>query len=1368
MEVVAATPGNGTVPPFHNHDVHEWSRIDSLTGCLERARLETDHWTASTQNSSHNYRKVVDSRARSRPDGHVQQEAKRQLEVFNSHVPGGRLQVIKSHTVSSSRWTSTSPSTNPIEFDNLQLSINPIDLSTEKSKAHLSRSTRRPPSRSLLQTTAATNLYRVSQICNEFHNAAIENVNFGAKTTKAPVEERENGDGIEIIELENDSSSSLTKSSSSNENLINLLSDQKLPIKSSEDLEDLEQLQNWRRTSKIRRSLQFPVKNVKSYQKVDDLPQNTGSVRRIKEDLEKGRRLNAALRGNSFDFDALDQILQTINIDENENKEALKQKDNFVTVDSIKEMKGKLKKTPSFKNKLDEDDGIGTECSPKNNVRSYIYGMEKNGQTGSLESKKHFLNKNEDWHNRRKSYGFEKVQQDETISNKSKSKVESSTDSGICRSSEIFPFTKKSSSKVNVNDFNNKKEGTTITIPIISKNYSPLVERKKIFERELNDGISYSIESWKKNDDIKRHSIAVDEMKYVNENQSKFRRTSLAINTDDDDNLIRGRKKVEFCKTEVHFAADSGKVNIVETDEKPPPTNNFRRRRRYSGLIPNEEFNANGLPVFQFGDDQQINEDESFQQTFGIVTVNNNINPNEFIDEKDKNIDNIETEAPKSILKNKPIKPKPYILGLENSLNHYKIDSLKNDSNKNDYFKNDNSPWGVKLKPVDLNPPIWRSTVTVRNTFYDQQNQNHENNKLQDNKYNSDNLLNSIRIQSTPNSIDSPSFCSVQDRIKQVEDLKIENKGYSTKINFGNGGSATIVERNGENHRNLLNDRVGMTNLRNERGTFSRNEDGLKDNTTTTKITIDLNNRTAAASQPLKSTSLILNTLKTETTHNLHNHHHPHRNHNNENESKLAVQQLEELKKLYEDVYSDDSETDKEVQSFMTKNLDNGIEDAGSVISGSWTRATAYKNISQYAQTCNVDDGKKRLHAQLEKDVNGLNNIIKVTPSIQRSNNESKHYQDMSKKPLKPSSPRTTLYQTQQKNGINLKTPNSENLVLRQPKKSEMAYFGVPISPQVTRRAERKDLRADKNKAVQKLDSNERNQNPIYENVERMNNNSKKMTQTKLKREFDASILDELTKAADQILQAVNGYTDEDHKYTTTDDEKSKRRVEPLETISETKSWKQQNESKMKQKNVFSKQQKLSSSSVDSVNKDKHSIKSTSSVERKKKSMESNSKAITKARRLQRASSREALLQSHGSSSEDLAIEVPPLRKPRLIRKKITTASMSLSGSSMEVKKKEKNKDNERLPLALPEIRHKTAVSTIRSTAEKAKDNKLKAEHKKRPIKKDIKMPFGSSKVEKSAKDGATSTHHQQQVHKEKISTANIKKCTRYDSTTKR
>ncbi|XP_011308989.1 uncharacterized protein [Fopius arisanus] len=45
------------------------------------------------------------------------------------------------------------------------------------------------------------------------------------------------------------------------------------------------------------------------------------------------------------------------------------------------------------------------------------------------------------------------------------------------------------------------------------------------------------------------------------------------------------KKKVGFCKTEIHFAADSGKVNIVETDGKPPPTNKFRRRRK--NLSPN-------------------------------------------------------------------------------------------------------------------------------------------------------------------------------------------------------------------------------------------------------------------------------------------------------------------------------------------------------------------------------------------------------------------------------------------------------------------------------------------------------------------------------------------------------------------------------------------------------------------------------------------------------------------------------------------------------------------------------------------------------------------------------------------------------------
>ena len=67
-------------------------------------------------------------------------------------------------------------------------------------------------------------------------------------------------------------------------------------------------------------------------------------------------------------------------------------------------------------------------------------------------------------------------------------------------------------------------------------------------------------------------------------------------------------KKVLFCKTEVHFVADSGKVNIVETDGKPPPTNRFRRRRRNSNSNSNNSSNSLGisanknLPVVHFGD----------------------------------------------------------------------------------------------------------------------------------------------------------------------------------------------------------------------------------------------------------------------------------------------------------------------------------------------------------------------------------------------------------------------------------------------------------------------------------------------------------------------------------------------------------------------------------------------------------------------------------------------------------------------------------------------------------------------------------------------------------------------------------------------
>ena len=82
---------------------------------------------------------------------------------------------------------------------------------------------------------------------------------------------------------------------------------------------------------------------------------------------------------------------------------------------------------------------------------------------------------------------------------------------------------------------------------------------------------------------------------------------------DDDDELLlqnhlagKKHKKVEFCKTEVHFAAEPGRFNIVETDEKPPP-NNIRRRRRSSSCAilstpQMQDAGKTSLPEIRFGD----------------------------------------------------------------------------------------------------------------------------------------------------------------------------------------------------------------------------------------------------------------------------------------------------------------------------------------------------------------------------------------------------------------------------------------------------------------------------------------------------------------------------------------------------------------------------------------------------------------------------------------------------------------------------------------------------------------------------------------------------------------------------------------------
>lgn len=737
---------------------------------------------------------------------------------------------------------------------------------------------------------------------------------------------RQNGDaaaasGVEIREIETEKTNGhvdlkRTKSSSSED-----LAEK--ATKSIEDLEDLEQLRNWRRTSKIRRSLQFPK-------------QNNSSLPSKAEDTETGRRLSTALRGNNVDLEALDQILQSIsnsssssNVDEHlkgeepERDEAStkKQKRNsFVTVESLREVKGRLRHTSGVneKDEVEEpDDGIVTEDTnsklsempagenTKSRVRSYVYGMEAmlnkkpvlgTGTTlkhytvifvftlwfcftGSLESKSKQLNCNstnrgDDWYNRRKSYGFEQVtgqQQDTIQSSRSKTHVDSSTDSGICRSTEIVvPSSNKngvsdassaeSDEKSVKNDytfgkvkkysalFDNQKEpshftskkaheeltniwsrrsslepgnreleATTITIPIVSQNAPTFTDRTAVDDSWSND-----LEN-----ENKRHSIAVDESKYVTKSpENKFRRTSLAVNDHYPEYNILGDgldskkpKKVEFCKTEVHFTAESGKVNIVETDEKPPPTHNFRRRRKNIGLITPEEFNnRSDLPVLHFGDTsyekvllglkdlEQYDDKKLYENVPSVscnsVTVNNNAYAQqEFEDDRKESLEN---ETPRGILKNKPIKPRPYHLG--DNEDAYR--DVSNDTTE--------TAFGVKLKPVhrEESTPIWRSTVTVRNTFFDKPQENSEpstEKSTETTQPEFQRMLKTLRptqkgkeehslenfggIRIVSPAMDARrSSWSVADRVKHVEDLQwTENKGYSTKVNFGDG-EATVVE----------------------------------------------------------------------------------------------------------------------------------------------------------------------------------------------------------------------------------------------------------------------------------------------------------------------------------------------------------------------------------------------------------------------------------------------------------------------------------------------------------------------------------------------------------------------------------------------
>lgn len=299
---------------------------------------------------------------------------------------------------------------------------------------------------------------------------------------------------------------------------------------------------------------------------------------------------------------------------------------------------------------------------------------------------------------RRKSYGFEKM----TPPPESMSQcMESSTDSGIGRSGgDLHSHPLQQSQLVTTTSSplassTAKNNGTIVHI----SNPSTTADNYQNYRSSFRNSLSSSTAA-RADNPTKRHSIAVaDDRKYLSESfkdslqlgkpaQASVNGFNVIFSsTHGGSNNVtsttapvqqqsNSSKRVEFCKTEVHFAPESGRVNIVETDGKPPPTNNFRRRRSSTQyLTSEEETEANYCANVDQVDQNKSLPVEPIKSINGALESRNE-------------------EEVRGILKNKPIKPKPYHLG-ENCADGESL-------------------FGVRLRPVSGDYSNW--TPTPRTT----------------------------------------------------------------------------------------------------------------------------------------------------------------------------------------------------------------------------------------------------------------------------------------------------------------------------------------------------------------------------------------------------------------------------------------------------------------------------------------------------------------------------------------------------------------------------------------------------------------------------------------------------------------------------
>ncbi|CRL01036.1 CLUMA_CG014241, isoform A [Clunio marinus] len=818
MEVVALNGSNNSAP--FKREVHEWQHIDAKTGALLSGRLEADRYVNGNTNK---YGKSVSQNIRTSDGVHSQHKQMNILQTITSN--GNALQVIQAQTVrkSSSNRAITSTTYSSQFSSNFSnghgsfspghhvnsdlLSINPRPLlhheTAPRLKALLSSSSSTSPSHLMALGSSSASTDNTSHRKNHlFHHANNDmNQNF------VGIEQSRQQQLNEMLYGSNKESFNLRGRSASIEDLTNI-------DESSFD-GDVEPCE-WKRVSKIRRSLQFPKTSEtrRFYTRPPDLPENSVNVLKIKQDIENienSRRLNTAMKNNHVDFVALDSILKESSLnsqhDDDDDKKDETKDSNCITADSLKEIRRRLKK-------LNNETDLYKDDEHKM--------LEQNCKSLELKRNRERDTTSDDWLNRRKSYGFEKMhhQPTETFGG-----IESSTDSGLGRSSDLSSnWSPTVDTQRTIITFGDRTKPATTSISLFSNPISQDTAKPVPMRR-----------STEKKEELKRHSIAVDESRYVDDqyrssNDRKISLVNLNIERPSsnegflDDN--RRHKKVEFCKTEIHFAADSGRVNIVETDGKPPPTSNFRRRKRTPGAyidetesIFNEESRNSESPLMEIG---QSNVTTTIGNVFGTSR------------DDDTDDGTSEDSSLRGILKNKVMKPKPYHLG-ENM---------------------DANLWGIRLKPVENQHAKWRhsadfdSVVTKKSSI-------------------DDTLEMELEFKNLVKAID--------DTPSQYQSTVTNNNGYSTKINL----SATPTSHqtaSSTNKDTFAPSSSSLLSSAHKSSTFTSFTDSRATNGNETfkdkdqqqprghKISIDLKlphpSSIDTIMDELKSTSLIIKTMK--------------------------------------------------------------------------------------------------------------------------------------------------------------------------------------------------------------------------------------------------------------------------------------------------------------------------------------------------------------------------------------------------------------------------------------------------------------------------------------------------------------------------